>query len=69
MLISRLLDMAGSFLLLAILSPLFLLIGVLIRLDSPGPAIYRQIRCGLNGRKFCFYKFRSMVEGENLKGN
>ena len=68
--VRRLLDMAGSFLLLAILSPLFLLIGFLIRLDSPGPAIYRQIRCGLNGRKFCFYKFRSMVEGaEDLKGN
>jgi exopolysaccharide biosynthesis polyprenyl glycosylphosphotransferase len=69
LMVRRILDMAGSFLLLAILSPLFLLIGFLIRLDSPGPAIYRQIRCGLNGRKFWFYKFRSMVDGaEQQKG-
>jgi exopolysaccharide biosynthesis polyprenyl glycosylphosphotransferase len=69
LMVRRILDLAGSFLLLAILSPVFLLIGVLIRLDSPGPAIYRQIRCGLNGRKFWFYKFRSMVDGaEQQKG-
>jgi lipopolysaccharide/colanic/teichoic acid biosynthesis glycosyltransferase len=37
-------------------------IGLLIRLTSPGPAIFRQVRCGLNGRLFLFYKFRSMVE-------
>jgi exopolysaccharide biosynthesis polyprenyl glycosylphosphotransferase len=69
LMVRRILDMAGSFLLLAILSPLFLLIGFFIRLDSPGPAIYRQIRCGLNGRKFWFYKFRSMIDGaEQQKG-
>jgi len=33
-----------------------------VRLTSPGPAIFRQVRCGLNGRKFVFYKFRSMCE-------
>ena len=69
LMVRRILDMAGSFLLLAILSPLFLLIGFFIRLDSSGPAIYRQIRCGLNGRKFWFYKFRSMIDGaEQQKG-
>jgi lipopolysaccharide/colanic/teichoic acid biosynthesis glycosyltransferase len=43
-------------------------IALLIRLSSPGPAIFRQVRCGLNGRRFVFYKFRSMVENaEELK--
>lgn len=58
----RIFDLSGSLFLLVILSPLFFLITLLIRLDSPGPAIYRQIRCGVNGRKFTFNKFRSMVE-------
>ena len=35
---------------------------MLIKLTSPGPVIFRQVRCGLNGRTFTFYKFRSMVE-------
>lgn len=34
--------------------------GNLVKLDSPGPLIYRQVRVGLNGRHFYFYKFRSM---------
>ncbi len=46
---------------LVILSPLLLLIAVLIRLTSPGPVIFRQQRCGLNGRQFVLYKFRTMV--------
>jgi lipopolysaccharide/colanic/teichoic acid biosynthesis glycosyltransferase len=41
---------------------------ILIRLTSPGPAIFRQVRCGLNGRRFLFYKFRSMCHNaEDLK--
>jgi exopolysaccharide biosynthesis polyprenyl glycosylphosphotransferase len=44
-----------------LLSPLFLIAAVLIKLTSPGPVIFRQVRCGLNGRTFTFYKFRSMV--------
>jgi exopolysaccharide biosynthesis polyprenyl glycosylphosphotransferase len=47
---------------LAVLSPFMLAIALLIRLTSPGPAIFRQIRCGLNGRRFLFYKFRSMCQ-------
>ena len=50
--------LAGAALLL--LFPIMLLIALLIRLTSPGPAIFRQERCGLNGRRFVFYKFRSM---------
>ena len=45
---------------LAMLAVLVLLVALLVRLTSPGPAIFRQIRCGLNGRRFVLYKFRSM---------
>lgn len=51
--------LAGAALL--VLSPLLAVIAALIRLTSPGPAIFRQQRCGLNGRKFTLYKFRTMV--------
>jgi len=63
----RVLDFLGSLFLIVLLSPLFLLITVLIRLDSPGPALYRQVRCGVNGRKFTFLKFRSMSVGAEEK--
>jgi exopolysaccharide biosynthesis polyprenyl glycosylphosphotransferase len=53
---------------LLVLSPLMAAVAVLVRLTSPGPAIFRQVRCGLNGRRFLFYKFRSMCENaEELK--
>ena len=53
---------------LVVLAPFMLVIAILIRLTSRGPAIFRQVRCGLNGRRFVFYKFRSMCENaEELK--
>ena len=53
---------------LLLLAPFMLIVAVLVRLTSPGPAIFRQIRCGLNGRRFVFYKFRSMcANAEQLK--
>jgi len=53
---------------LVLLLPFMLLIALLIRITSPGPAIFRQERCGLNGRRFVFYKFRSMCDNaEELK--
>jgi len=53
---------------LVVLAPLMAVVAVLVRLSSPGPAIFRQVRCGLNGRRFLFYKFRSMCENaEEIK--
>ena len=50
---------------LLFLLPLLLLVAVLIRLDSPGPAIFRQRRAGLNGRPFVIYKFRTMTAADD----
>jgi exopolysaccharide biosynthesis polyprenyl glycosylphosphotransferase len=47
---------------LIILSPLLLLTAILVKLTSPGPILFRQQRCGLNGRRFDVLKFRSMVK-------
>ena len=62
LLVKRIIDVMLAGAALALLAPLMVLVIVLIRLTSPGPAIFRQVRCGLNGRKFVFYKFRSMCE-------
>ena len=53
-------DLIVSSTLLVLLAPVFLLIGLLIRLDSPGPALFVQKRVGRNGKLFNIYKFRSM---------
>ncbi len=45
---------------LVLTSPLFLAFAIAIRLDSPGPVFFRQVRVGRNGRKFTMYKFRTM---------
>ncbi len=54
---------------LVILSPVFVLIAVLVRRDSPGPAIFRQRRAGLHGNEFDLLKFRSMVDGAESIGS
>lgn len=56
----RILDIVGSAILLALLFPVFLVCGLLIKLTSRGPIFYVSDRVGLCGRKFPFYKFRSM---------
>ncbi len=61
LLAKRLIDIAGAVVATILLSPLLLLVAILVKLTSPGPVIFSQQRCGLNGRLFTFYKFRSMV--------
>ncbi len=58
----RVLDVALSAAALLVLSPLLLLVAVAIRLDSPGPVLFRQRRVGMNGREFMLLKFRSMYQ-------
>lgn len=60
MLIKRLFDLLAAGLGLALLAPLLLLIAVWIKLDSPGPVLFRQQRVGQGGRLFDIHKFRSM---------
>ncbi|MFC2149316.1 sugar transferase [Candidatus Auribacterota bacterium] len=64
----QIIDFFMSAVLLVLLSPVFLLFGLLIRSDSSGPVFFRQVRVGLKGRLFQVIKFRSMVhDAEKLK--
>jgi len=62
LLMKGLIDYVGALVGLAVLSPVLLLISVAIKLTSRGPVFFVQERCGLNGRRFSLYKFRTMVE-------
>ena len=62
LLVKRITDILLAGAALVLLFPIMVAVMVVIRLTSPGPAIFRQERCGLNGRRFVFYKFRSMCE-------
>jgi len=67
-LLKRILDTAVSALALIMLLPLLTLTAIAIWVENPGPIFYTQIRVGLNGRHFKFYKFRSMVvNAEKIK--
>jgi exopolysaccharide biosynthesis polyprenyl glycosylphosphotransferase len=70
LLLKRSIDVLLAAASLILLLPFMLLIALLIRITSPGPAIFRQERCGLNGRRFTFYKFRSMCDNaEEMKAS
>jgi exopolysaccharide biosynthesis polyprenyl glycosylphosphotransferase len=62
-LVKRLFDIAVSGTLAVLTLPLMALVALSVRLDSPGPVLFRQRRVGENGRQFWMYKFRSMVNG------
>jgi len=59
-LFKRLLDIVGSLVGILLFSPVMLITAIAIKIDSPGPAIFKQIRLGQRGVPFVFYKFRSM---------
>jgi len=63
----RIFDFFGALTGILIFSPFFIVIGLIIKLSSKGPVIFRQVRIGKDGKKFDFYKFRSMkvIEGED----
>lgn len=65
--VKRSLDVAGALVGLVLLSPVMLLIAALIKLTSPGPVFFSQVRYGLNKRKFSMFKFRSMVPDAEQK--
>jgi exopolysaccharide production protein ExoY len=59
----RTLDLIVALIALAVLLPLLLFVAIAVRVTSPGPAIFTQVRCGRDGRRFTCYKFRTMVDG------
>lgn len=70
LLLKRFFDIVVAAFALVVLSPLIAVVVALIKITSPGPVIYSQSRCGLNGRKFIMYKFRSMVaNADELKAD
>lgn len=64
----RAIDIIGSLIGLILASPILLIVGILIKLESKGPIVFSQIRVGLKGKEFKMYKLRSMVvNAEELK--
>jgi len=61
--VKRTLDIAGSLLLLAIFAIPMLVVALVVKLTSPGPVFFRQLRMGLGGKPFTILKFRTMHEG------
>jgi exopolysaccharide biosynthesis polyprenyl glycosylphosphotransferase len=66
--IKRLVDVFTGFIALIVLSPLMLFIALRVKLSSPGPVLFRQVRIGFKGKPFTMYKFRSMVKDAERNG-
>lgn len=64
----RVFDIVVSFLMLVILSPVFLILAIAIKLDSPGPVFFRQVRVTQYGKQFRIFKFRTMVSNAEKIG-
>src|SRR5437763_5540633 len=67
--LTRALDVMVAAVLLALLAPLLLLTALLIRLDSPGPALFTQERVGRNGKRFRIWKFRTMFASSDQRAH
>lgn len=65
----RFFDILFSFVLMLLLAPVFILVAVAIKADSPGPIFYRGVRVGRDGIPFQIYKFRSMVTNAEILGS
>lgn len=65
----RLFDLCGSIVFLVLAAPLLLLISVLVRKKIGSPVFFRQKRTGLNGKIFSIYKFRTMNDARDERGN
>ncbi len=63
----RLIDLVVSMLVLVMLAPLWVLLGIMVRLSSPGPAIFRQERVGKQGKTFMMYKYRTMRQDAEVE--
>ena len=63
--IKRLFDIAFSILVLVLLSPIYVLLALFIKLESKGPVLYKPVRVGLDGKHFILYKFRTMRENDD----
>jgi len=61
----RVLDVVAAVIGLLVAAPFAFVISVLIKITSPGPVLFKQVRVGHNGKKFTFYKFRSMRIGND----
>lgn len=66
--LKRIFDIVVSFIGLLILSPIFLIIAIVIKLNSKGPVFFRQVRVGKDGKEFRIFKFRTMVVDAEKKG-
>ena len=66
--LKRVFDIITSIILILLFSPIMLMVSLLIKLDSPGPIIYKQVRITQYGRSFKVYKFRTMVNGADKMG-
>jgi exopolysaccharide biosynthesis polyprenyl glycosylphosphotransferase len=66
----RIIDILGSLIFIVIFSPMFLIIAILIKIDSEGPVFFLQKRCGRGKKEFKMYKFRTMIKNaESLKSS
>ena len=65
----RMMDIMISFLMLTVLSPIYLLIGILVFFDLGWPVIYKQRYPGLNQKLFTLYRFKTMNESRDKQGN
>ena len=69
LLLKRCFDVVVSAFMLLVLAPVFLVLAIAIKLDSPGPVFYRQVRVTQYGKEFRIFKFRSMVSDADKRGS